>query len=96
MLVNSRDKLMAMLSGDKPRMPKTGPALAAAETKLIAGWIAEGGKSDEVWWSRKPLVKLTVASAGNAIDTFVQAKLRSLKLAPSAPADRFTLIRRLT
>ena len=95
-LVNSRDKLMGMLEGDKPRMPKAGGALTATQTKLIAAWVTEGGKLDEVWWSLKPLVKVVPPAAGNPIDAFVQAKLRALKLAPSAPADPFTLIRRLT
>jgi mono/diheme cytochrome c family protein len=56
------------------------------------------------WWSLKPLVRpaIPVASGGgnspgaNPIDAFVLAKLSEQRLSPSPPADRTTLIRRLT
>jgi hypothetical protein len=53
------------------------------------------------WWSLQPLVRpepppaQETNGAKNPIDIFVQAKLQTCGLAPSPPADRRTLIRRL-
>jgi hypothetical protein len=57
------------------------------------------------WWSLKPLMRPAVpesgagfqpARSGNPIEAFIAAKLREQGLTPSAEADRWTLIRRLT
>ncbi len=66
-----------------------GEAAAADSLKL---------KTDH--WSFQPVKRPEVpkgaeASAGNEVDAFVRARLREKGLAPSAPADRRTLIRRL-
>ncbi len=55
--------------------------------------------SQKHWWAFQPVVRPavpTVKSAGphNPIDAFILAKLEDKGLAPSAPADRITLIRR--
>lgn len=89
-------RVLRMVSGENPAMPKVGPPLKPAEVKLISDWVATGAKQDEAWWSSKPLTKVKVPAAGNPLDAFVVAKLVSMKLAPSAEADRRTLIRRLS
>jgi hypothetical protein len=58
--------------------------------------------AEELWWSFRPLVRPPLpivrnrAWARTPIDTFILATLDSKGLAPSAEADRRTLIRRLT
>lgn len=58
--------------------------------------------AEDEWWSRQPLTKPpppAVRSAGWArtpIDQFVLAKLREKGLEPAPPADKRTLLRRLT
>ena len=62
--------LLAAISGDKPEMPKEGPALSAGEVAAIGRWIAEGAAwPDDLvlsdnraasadWWSLKPLSRV--------------------------------------
>ena len=75
---------------------------------LLAGGLAWSGPADqprgEVWWSLKPVVKPAVPArsgthagwARNPIDHFILAKLREKGLTPAPPADRRTLLRRVT
>jgi mono/diheme cytochrome c family protein len=61
-------------------------------------------KADKSWWSLRPLAGgappappgLPADWAANPVDRFVFARLREKGLAPSPPADRRTLIRRVT
>jgi mono/diheme cytochrome c family protein len=52
------------------------------------------------WWSlvplKRPPLPSTASPAPNPIDAFVQARLRKDNLSPAPPADRRTLIRRLS
>ena len=70
-----------------------------------AGYVLEErAKADRSWWSLAPLAKTVPPAtdgmpaewAQNDIDRFVYAKLAKAGLAPNPPADRRTLIRRLT
>jgi hypothetical protein len=66
--------------------------------------IIASARAPEVWWSFRPLQLPAVPQADDAdarwirnpIDAFVLAKLHEKRLAPAPPADRRTLIRRLT
>ncbi|MBY0522039.1 MAG: DUF1553 domain-containing protein [Gemmataceae bacterium] len=66
--------------------------------------LREKAKADGTWWSLQPLGKaeplappgLPADWANHAIDRFVFARLAEKGLRPSPPADRLTLIRRLT
>jgi mono/diheme cytochrome c family protein len=66
--------------------------------------LAEKSKADRSWWSLQPLAKLEPPLtdgmpsqwSANPIDRFIYAKLAARKLTPNAPADRRTLIRRLS
>jgi len=89
-------------------MPPKKP-LAAAERKILKDWIAAGAAwgADPIdpfqftsstragydWWALQPLTKPAGAAS---IDRFVIEKLDAAKLKPSPPADKRTLIRRLT
>jgi hypothetical protein len=81
------------------------PAIIAAAA-LTAGAAALGGDNDSRaapdWWSLQPVVRPQMPSVKssawitNPIDAFVLAKLEAKGLTPAPPADRRTLIRRLS
>ena len=90
----AQSAVLKVIEGERPRMPKSGPALRPEQVAIIRQWLAEGAKDDaSVWWSLRPLVR---PQAPASIDAFIQEKLRAAKLTPSPEADRRTLIRRLT
>ena len=76
--------------------------LTARQKALIRAWIEQGAKYEE-HWSFTPLGKPTVPSAGkhagevaNPIDAFILSNLEAEGLEPSPPADKATLLRRLS
>lgn len=79
------------------RMPPahTGAALSAAEIATITQWVRDGAAWQKHWSFIAPQ-KATVPSGQNAIDFFVKQRLAKEGLAPSAAADKRTLIRRAT
>lgn len=88
---------------DDERMPpaKTGKALTLAEKELLKRWIEEGAPYTAHWAFIKPtppaLPSVKNASwCKNEIDIFILAKLEAAGLTPNPPADRETLIRRLS
>ncbi|QOY91676.1 PSD1 and planctomycete cytochrome C domain-containing protein [Paludibaculum fermentans] len=99
--------LVQVISGEKPRMPKAGAPLSAAEVATIRRWIEEGARDDssgaattQAWWSLKPLQAVQPPNLKdpwiqNPIDAFILDKLRANTLSPSQPAGRRTLIRRV-
>lgn len=101
--------------GEKPQMPKEGPALSADEVTVLRNWIVTGArwpdsivvkersKADKSWWSLQPIHAGAPPSAGiprdwseNSIDRFIHTKLATTGLHPNLPADRRTLVRRVT
>ncbi|HZP85029.1 MAG TPA: DUF1549 domain-containing protein, partial [Chthonomonadaceae bacterium] len=101
-----RSKVVRMTRAGK--MPPTGK-LPEAETALLARWIAEGApwsasaqSQESPLWSllpvRRPAVPRTRydALAQNPIDRFVFARLAAAGLRPAPPADKRTLLRRVT
>ncbi|MFN0100930.1 MAG: DUF1553 domain-containing protein [Bryobacteraceae bacterium] len=79
------------------RMPPahTGAVVSAAEISALEAWIREGAVWQKHWSFLSPQ-KTAVPAGQNAIDYFVRQRLTKEGLAPSAPADRRTLIRRAT
>lgn len=83
------------------RMPKEKPALTKAETDILTRWVKEGAKWDDHWSfvppkpAPAPAVR-TKAWVSNPIDNFILARLEQAGLRPSAPADKATLLRRVT
>lgn len=83
------------------RMPPEdmGDALDAASIARLRTWIAEGAQFEAHWAyiaPKKPALPevLNTAWTQNDIDRFVLARIEAEGLAPAAPADRFTLLRR--
>jgi len=98
-------ELITSHNDEPPAMPKEGAPLSKEHVGLLRLWIQQGAiwpsnvviapkpKTDASWWSLQPL---KVASEGKSIDDFLLAKLTAQGLSLSPPADRRTLIRRLT
>lgn len=99
----------AVLSGKLARRVEAGEmppggGLPPGERAEIAAWLRSGAswegrltvavrpRAGKDWWSLQPIP----ASAVGSIDAFIQAKLVEKGLTLSAPADRRTLIRRVT
>jgi len=80
--------------------PETKKQLTAAEQDTLRRWVAAGADYQPHWAFTKPkqaplpTVKQT-AWPQNAIDHFILARLEKEGLKPSAPADDYTLVRRL-
>jgi mono/diheme cytochrome c family protein len=67
-------RLLDVVSGDKPEMPKSGKPLSAEELKALRDWIAEGAvwpaavviKEDPLdWWSLRPVVKQRIPASAD-------------------------------
>ncbi|MEZ5354778.1 MAG: PSD1 and planctomycete cytochrome C domain-containing protein [Bryobacteraceae bacterium] len=88
--------LVKVISGVRPRMPKAGAALSAAEVAQVRAWVEQGaavdGETKAPWWSLRPLRKREGAPD---IDAYVGRGLAAKGLTPSPEADRRTLLRRL-
>lgn len=81
--------------------PKFGKTLTPAQKELLQRWVKEGAPWMTHWAyepaKRPELPKVQAASWGrNEIDRFILARLEKEGLKPSAPADKATLIRRVT
>ncbi|MCB1100110.1 MAG: PSD1 domain-containing protein [Verrucomicrobiae bacterium] len=72
--------------------------ISRAEVELIGKWIDEGAEWGVHWAftriERPPAPD--VAGAATAIDAFIRNKLADVQLSPSEPAERASLIRRLS
>jgi hypothetical protein len=86
---------------DDKMPPKEKKPLKPAEIELLKNWIASGAEW-KVHWAYRPLQRPAVpevkdtAWPRNEIDRFVLAKLETKSFQPSAEADRYTLIRRVS
>ncbi|MDX1934539.1 MAG: PSD1 and planctomycete cytochrome C domain-containing protein [Capsulimonadales bacterium] len=104
----AKSLLLSRLTGHdgKPRMPLGFTPLTDARIARIGAWIDQGavrsGKPAPVHWAFAPLRRPTIpvvrqrAWVRNPIDAFVLARLEKAGLHPSPPADRVTLLRRVT
>ena len=82
--------------------PDTGLKLTRRDIEILERWIRQGAPYQQHWAfvppRRPPLPPPAFPDADvhNPIDLFVQAKLKGTGLSPSPPADRYTLIRRVS
>ncbi len=109
---SDKSLLVRLVSGADPDrvMPPEGEPLSPEDIAKLRRWIDEGAvwpdalsgvSQKNEHWAYQPLVHNEPPPQHgdwgiNAIDRFVQAKLRERGLAPSPEADRHTLIRRLS
>ncbi len=104
--IDQSDLVQRILATDpEDIMPpvKTHKVLTPEQIALLKRWIEEGAPWGEHWAfeaSRRPAVPAVTATPGapvrTPIDAFVQARLQTEGLSPSAEADRRTLLRRVT
>lgn len=96
--------LVRITSDDESlKMPpsETGRTVTDDEVDLLRRWIEQGAPYAE-HWAFKPLVRPAVPRSQkservrNAVDAFVLARLEAEGIEPNQPADRLTLIRRLS
>jgi hypothetical protein len=75
---------------------------ASVEISKEEASISNTGKSEQLWWSLRPLRKILPPPVKNAgwprtpVDHFILAKLEEKNLQPSPEADQRTLLRRVT
>lgn len=98
-------ELIARITSDAPEMvmppPDSKKALTKGQIELLRLWIQQGGKYDEHWAlvppSRPHIPQVKKRDwAKNPLDHFVLSRLEQAGLHPSAEADRYTLIRRVS
>ncbi len=79
--------------------PKSGKKLTADQIATLKAWVEQGGAWSSHWAFTAPVrpnVPQTKHPVANPIDAFIRAKLEAEGLAPSPPADKTTLLRRVT
>lgn len=93
-----------MLTSDASKLmppPKSGKKLTPQQIDLVKQWIDGGAKWSQHWAfvAPKPVTPPTVKNASwpkNPIDFFILDRIEKEGLSPSGPAERRTLIRRVT
>ena len=82
----------------RKKMPpaKFGKTLSQEEIEILRRWIEQGARWQSHWSVIKPGRTDPPAGAGSPGDRFIRARLGREGKKPSAPADRRTLIRRLS
>ncbi|NSL85399.1 DUF1553 domain-containing protein [Chitinophaga sp. Mgbs1] len=83
----------------KERMPQKGERLSAADVETLTRWVEQGAEWGE-HWAYVPLKPVQAPDIkvedGNDIDKFIREKLSEEGLKPAAPADKMTLLRRVS
>ncbi|MHC5114247.1 MAG: PSD1 and planctomycete cytochrome C domain-containing protein [Planctomycetota bacterium] len=87
--------------GERMPPPEIGRALSDEQVALLRRWIDDGAEYEPLWSFVPPARPARPAVRNeswprNAIDDFILARLESAGMAPSAEADRSTLIRRVS
>lgn len=109
---SASSRLWNYVAGNEPdhQMPPDGDSLDAEQIEVLRRWIDAGADWPETatrdklneHWAYQPLLETRPPVESddlwsvNGIDRFVLNKLKAEGLSPSPPADRYTLIRRLS
>ena len=75
--------------------PDSGHTLTSAQKKTLRQWIQQGA-AYQAHWAFEPLVRVSTPPDTHPIDALVRSRLDDAGLAPSPPADRYQLLRRVT
>jgi hypothetical protein len=70
--------------------------LSAKEIETLKRWVEQGAAWGKHWSFEPPVKPRVPEGGGNAIDALVASRLRQEALVPTPPADKATLIRRVT
>jgi len=101
----AQSELIRRISSKDPETimppPRSGRKLTEAQITLIKSWVTQGAAWERHWAfvapTRPPLPQVRdQAWCKNAIDRFVLAELEKNALKPASPANRATLLRRIT
>ena len=78
--------------------PKTDRQITNAQREILKRWIEQGAEYEPHWAYLPPksVVPPEVAGRPQAIDCFIRSRLIQAGIQPSPPADRATLIRRVS
>jgi mono/diheme cytochrome c family protein len=104
----SSAKILQMISGAEPQMPKGRRPLSGEQVDVIRRWLVvgspefpietipnEGQGQHTQWWAFRPVKRPAVPSVEmHPIDAFVSQRQKALGVRPVACADRKSLIRR--
>ncbi|MFY7952346.1 MAG: DUF1549 domain-containing protein, partial [Armatimonadaceae bacterium] len=99
-----RQALAALSGTGRVTMPPAG-GLTGPERTLLMDWLKAGGRfpvakvGTDPAWAFQPLRRVSIPSvkgADNAIDAFLRHAMAKRGLAPAKPADKRTLLRRVT
>jgi hypothetical protein len=102
---SAESELVRRIESDDPEEvmppPRSGHTLTRAQKQTLRRWVEQGAKWGKHWAFEVPsmpeLPSVTNRSwPSNPIDCFVLRRLEEAGLKPSPPADRATLIRRLS
>lgn len=105
----SQSRLLGLINHTvEPGMPFKKAKLPADQIEALTRWIIAGAPYSAPleapqWWSLQPLVKPAVPTVAetlrdwplNPVDRFIAAAWPARQLAPTAPADKRTLLRRV-
>lgn len=90
------DRINSDDEGEVMPPPHTHKTITGAEKELIQKWLEQGAKYEE-HWSYRPIEKTKLEANGRSpIDVLLDRSLKDHNLVGVAPADRETLIRRLS
>lgn len=93
------DRILSTDEGTRMPPASTGKQLTPEQVELIKAWIESGAEYQD-HWAFLPPERAEVPETGPwaevPVDHFIQARLHEEGLAPNPPADRETLIRRVT
>ena len=98
---SSMSRVVVRVTASDNPMPPTGKRLSLYEIETLRQWIDAGAQYDRHWAFERPLrpVLPEVSDPGwvrNPVDSLVLARLDENGLRPSAEADRYTLVRRVS
>ena len=93
------DRILSTDEGTRMPPASTGKQLTPEQVELIKAWIESGAEYQD-HWAFLPPERAEVPETGPwaevPVDHFIQARLHEEGLVPNPPADRETLIRRVT
>lgn len=99
---DASEAVKRMLSTDPDEMmppPKAKKPIKPEQVAILKEWIAQGAKYEGHWAFTppvRPAVPPVSTPGRNAIDSFIRAKLAREGLESAEPADKVTLLRRVT